>query len=337
MALPHVRLSRALSLSTRRAALASAFVFDIDGVLLRGNAALPRARESLERLRTARVPFVLLTNGGGETEQAKAHKLSALLGPIDVEQVILSHTPMRDDVASFRDRKVLILGCRDVVEVARSYGLTRPVTAMDLTADWPERYPFHFYERREMADREEPIAAVFKLHDPSNWAPEIQVTLDVLRGGWPYGSGLGVGGKRQCVPFYSSNADLVFAAAYPVPRLAGGSFTMALRALWRAQCGEELEVTQYGKPFKKTYDFAARQLSRWAAMSGAGTGDGFSRIFMVGDNPQSDIEGANRAGAPWYSVLVRSGVFRGGDNDLEHPAKVVVQGVEEAVALAFSE
>lgn len=52
---------------------------------------------------------------------------------------------------------------------------------------------------------------------------------------------------------------------------------------------------------------------------------------MIGDNPEGDIEGANRKG--WNSILVRTGLFKEGENCKEHPAKYVVQDMEEAVRL----
>jgi ribonucleotide monophosphatase NagD (HAD superfamily) len=55
---------------------------------------------------------------------------------------------------------------------------------------------------------------------------------------------------------------------------------------------------------------------------------------MVGDNPKSDVAGANSMGRPWQSVLVRTGVFQG-ENDREHPADVVVDDVAEAVSFAL--
>ena len=342
-----------------RRSAATGVVFDIDGVLFRGNEPLPHARASLDRLDAAGVPWILLTNGGGEPEAVKAAKLAKLLGrPVDLDQVVLSHTPMRTLCAPLAARRVLILGCRDVGAVAASYGLRRAVTARELLHDEPARYPFidvAAHERRRLPDRDEAVAAVMVLHDPNSWGAEIQIAMDVLRGGVPFGAGAGggeaaaAGGRVQAVPYYSSNADLLFAAAYPVPRLAGGSFTVALRALWRAQHGEELAVTQFGKPERRTYDFARAQLARWAARAaggagsggggggcGGGGGDSFQRIFMVGDNPKSDIRGANAAGAPWISVLLRSGVFRGGDNDPSDPARFVREGVREAVDLALS-
>ena len=75
---------------------------------------------------------------------------------------------------------------------------------------------------------------------------------------------------------------------------------------------------------------------------------------MIGDNPETDIRGANDAGDHWTSVLVRTGVFQvrangddskkhslymlhklwpsqGGDNSLTHPARSVQSDVGSAV------
>lgn len=53
---------------------------------------------------------------------------------------------------------------------------------------------------------------------------------------------------------------------------------------------------------------------------------------MIGDNPESDISGANKTEG-WKSVLVRTGVFRGEDNDKEFPADYVVDDIKEAIKL----
>lgn len=56
---------------------------------------------------------------------------------------------------------------------------------------------------------------------------------------------------------------------------------------------------------------------------------------MIGDNPKSDIRGANAIG--WNSILVRSGVFDGIKyaNDEYDPAKYVVDNFYEAIKLIF--
>lgn len=55
---------------------------------------------------------------------------------------------------------------------------------------------------------------------------------------------------------------------------------------------------------------------------------------MVGDNPEVDVRGANNAGKPWRSVLVRTGVFSGSGNYETCPADIVVDHVADAVEAA---
>lgn len=294
---------------------------------------LPGARNALAALTAARVPWLLLTNGGGELESKKAAKISAALGyPVRDDQVVLSHTPMRALCAPLAQQRVLVLGCRDSLAVARHYGLQRAVSAMDMLRDTPALYPFiDVTARVPLPDRDEPFAAVMVLHDPNSWGLELQVCMDVLRGGAPLGSG-----STQAVPYLYSNDDLTFSAAHPVPRLAAGSFTLALKALWAATSGvrEPLRVTAFGKPSTVTFNYAQQQLLEVAAADAVMLSS-FSRVFMVGDNPRSDIRGARAAGAPWSSILVRSGVFRGGGNDALDPADAVVQDVAAAVELVL--
>jgi ribonucleotide monophosphatase NagD (HAD superfamily) len=58
----------------------------------------------------------------------------------------------------------------------------------------------------------------------------------------------------------------------------------------------------------------------------------FDRIYMIGDNPASDIRGANRFG--WESVLVKTGVWKE-DDDVIHDAKYVVDDVLDGVIVAL--
>ena len=66
---------------------------------------------------------------------------------------------------------------------------------------------------------------------------------------------------------------------------------------------------------------------------------------MVGDNPESDIMGANNYKSPhhtdWISVLVKTGVYREGDARYDFDARpelrprVVVDDVQAAMDWAF--
>jgi hypothetical protein len=70
-----------------------------------------------------------------------------------------------------------------------------------------------------------------------------------------------------------------------------------------------------------------------AGASRAAAASLFSGIYAVGDNPAADVRGANTAGTPWVSVLVRTGVWqgRGAKNSDTDPAHVVVHDVLGAV------
>jgi ribonucleotide monophosphatase NagD (HAD superfamily) len=59
-------------------------------------------------------------------------------------------------------------------------------------------------------------------------------------------------------------------------------------------------------------------------------------FYMIGDNPEVDIKGANDSG--FLSMLVRTGVFQGGlnNNDPNHPAKFVAKDSKDAVDLICS-
>jgi ribonucleotide monophosphatase NagD (HAD superfamily) len=56
----------------------------------------------------------------------------------------------------------------------------------------------------------------------------------------------------------------------------------------------------------------------------------------VGDNPLTDIAGANAAGGPWKSALVRTGMFRGAGNDAANPAHIVEDDILKVVKHVLS-
>ena len=94
----------------------------------------------------------------------------------------------------------------------------------------------------------------------------------------------------------------------------------------------------FGKPFQPTFAFAEKRLQAHRQML-LGRGktkigmEGLKRVYMVGDNPESDILGANQykseGGSEWLSILVRSGVYSGGEP--LHKPKTIVEDVWDAV------
>jgi len=83
----------------------------------------------------------------------------------------------------------------------------------------------------------------------------------------------------------------------------------------------ELEYFYFGKPYELTSNYAENLLKSKALLLGYELGT----IYMIGDNPKSDIKGTNDKG--WVSILVKTGIFTGKDepNDAENPATHVVE------------
>jgi ribonucleotide monophosphatase NagD (HAD superfamily) len=88
---------------------------------VRSSDALPRAHKALSYLQSQRIPFILLTNGGGRHESERVAELSSKLDvPIDESMFVQSHTPFAD-IDYLKDKTIMVVGgeedkCRLVAE-----------------------------------------------------------------------------------------------------------------------------------------------------------------------------------------------------------------------------
>uniref|UniRef100_A0A7S3DFK1 Uncharacterized protein n=1 Tax=Palpitomonas bilix TaxID=652834 RepID=A0A7S3DFK1_9EUKA len=259
---------RTLSTTAPLLAERSAVVSDIDGVLLRGDRVIPGVPDAMKKLKDSDIPLIFITNGGGVPEDAKAEQLSKLLDyDVRPEDVILSHTPMRDLGKKHENDLVLVAGHRNEAEVAEAYGFKN----FKLMEDYSRENPFLWFvdTKKHLAalNREgahpsdfppEPVKAIVVFTDPDSWGRDLQIMTDVLRStGVP-----GEESSEQVVPIYCSNPDFVWMSEFSVPRFAQGAFTQCLRMLYRQATGRELEVTQYGKPMPGTYHYAESLLEK---------------------------------------------------------------------------
>ena len=204
------------------------------------------------------------------------------------------------------------------------------------------------------------IDAMFVFDDPRDWSVDIQIIMDLLLSQQGYlgtyskknGNDAlpGCGWQQDGQPaLYFSNGDVLWSATYHLPRLGQGAFQAALAGVWhRFTDGHELQRRVIGKPQTETYSFAERVLTahRHEILRKMGLHQpaALTSVYMVGDNPESDIAGANgfssEAGTDWVSVLVRTGVWRAelqGEKALEGitKPKVVLGDVKEAVRWAL--
>lgn len=144
---------------------------------------------------------------------------------------------------------------------------------------------------------------------------------------------------------YFSNPDLFWATDYHLPRFGQGAFQAALQGVWNATTGGAmLEKTVIGKPHAHTYEYAEKVLdshhTEMMQQRGVGNIDQnrVKRVYMVGDNPESDIRGANEFKSPrgteWNSILVKTGVYKDGTVPAYTP-KVIVDNVSSAIRWAL--
>ena len=198
-------------------------------------------------------------------------------------------------------------------------------------------------------------------NDPRDWGLDCQLLLDVMlssRG--IVGTHSRKNGRKDLdnhgyqsdgqPALYFSNPDLLWASAYPLSRLGQGGFREALSGVWKAvtksACGVEvpLKYSVLGKPHQQTYEYAEKIMVRSREEAYGDDVQGkvpLEKVYMIGDNPESDIAGANGykslVGAEWMSVLVRTGVFKGENGAPSVEPRVVVDDVREGVSWALSD
>jgi HAD superfamily hydrolase (TIGR01456 family) len=290
---------------------------------------------------------------------------------MDKSMFVQSHTPFAEMTDLF-DKTILVAGGDGdkCAAVARGYGFKNVVTPADLVVAHPEIWPFAkvFKDYYESFANPLPkpidannkanslkIDAVFVYNDPRDWGLDASVILDLLLSEQGILGTLSSKNGDKSLPnngylqdsqphLYYSNPDLWWAAKYHLPRLGQGGFREAFAGLWSATTGNAtLEKTVMGKPHQPTYEFAERLLRKYRKnlYSSVGLNDPLRRVYMIGDNPESDIRGANNYRSPygseWRSCLVETGVYAGGEPPEGARPDVVSKDVGAAVKWALKD
>ncbi|KAI0143809.1 HAD-superfamily subfamily IIA hydrolase [Xylariaceae sp. FL1272] len=347
-----------------------AFAFDIDGVLLHVAKPIPGASDTLKYLQKEGIPFILLTNGGGKHERERVAELSDKLGvELSIENFVQSHTPFQqlvhqpwsENSKHLKDKNILVTGSDASKSrlIAEAYGFQSVITPADILVAHPTIYPFeplldsHYKATaRPLPEPNPKIDAIFVFNDPRDWSLDTQIIMDLLLSKeGVLGTYSPKNGKKQWQqdgqpPLYFSNPDLFWSASYHLPRFGQGAFQAALAGMWaKITEGRELKSTIIGKPYNRTYAYAENVLTKWRERSGPVTTP-LRRVYMVGDNPESDIRGANNRNTQngrghhseaveWYSILVKTGVWdRERDGWPKYKPSEIVDDVSKAVEWA---
>lgn len=289
---------------------------------------------------------------------------------------------------------VLVLGsdASKARRIANGYGFESVVTPGDILKACPEIFPFdplrEFYDRQEILPLPKPIYnpkadpamkledclkidGILTFNDPRDWAVDIQLIADLQlshRGylgtysRWNGDETMGSLKRWQndgqpAVIF--SNIDLQWSTGYHQSRLGQGSFHMAVRRVLQGLMSGlrymDVKTFEFGKPFPATYAHAWATLDQHRRRLGLPE---IKMVYMVGDNPESDIRGTHlwnahilqsgpRSKRPaygpyWKSCLVRTGVWEENSRPLEGLKKGwrpyrTVDDVRAAVELVLEE
>ncbi|KAM0009986.1 putative HAD-superfamily hydrolase, subfamily IIA, HAD superfamily [Helianthus debilis subsp. tardiflorus] len=315
--------------------------FDIDGVILRGRSPVGDSPKALKRLYDD-------DSGGGIPESRRASELSQLLGVnIDPIQVVQGHSPFKNLLTRFENELVVATGKGEPAVVMSEYGFKKAVSLDEYTSyfdsidplapykTWTTKQPCNKQRNLSFDATSERVKAAFVVSDPVDWSRDIQVLCDILRsGGLP-------GEKSEHQPdMYFAADDLEYQAVFPSERLGMGAFRIALESIFNRIHHKPLKYTSFGKPNPFVFKNAESILMQLQSLTSDADLNGdykdkkshhFETLYMIGDNPSVDIKGARQAGHPWFSILTRTGVFRGKENHSDYPADLVVDTVEEAV------
>uniref|UniRef100_A0A8C6RU15 Haloacid dehalogenase-like hydrolase domain-containing 5 n=1 Tax=Nannospalax galili TaxID=1026970 RepID=A0A8C6RU15_NANGA len=282
------------------------FLFDIDGVLVRGHRVIPAALEAFRRLvnsqRQLRVPVVFVTNAGNILQHSKAQELSALLEcKVDPDQVILSHSPLKLFL-QYHNKRMLVSGQGPLVENAQALGFRNVVTVDELRLAFPvldmvdlKRRPKTTVMRTGWVTSPSTMLLgslwVLLLGEPIRWETNLQLIMDVLLSNGNPGTGLATAPYPH-LPVLASNMDLLWMAEAKMPRFGHGTFLLCLETIYRKVTGKELRYEGLtGKPSILTYQYAEDLIKQQAERRGWVAP--IRKLYAIGDNPMSDVYGAN--------------------------------------------
>ncbi|NXX83635.1 HDHD5 hydrolase, partial [Urocolius indicus] len=291
------------------------FLFDIDGVLVRGKTPIPAAKTAFQKLVNSQgqflVPVVFVTNAGNCLRQKKADQLSHLLGvPVSQDQVMMSHSPLRM-FKRYHEKCVLVSGQGPLLDIAQDLGFCQPITIETLR----EKHPL--LDAVDHDRRPSVLVTVVLFGEPVRWETNLQLIIDVLLTsgypGNPYHHE-----NYPHIPVLACNMDLMWVAEAQSPRFGHGTFMVCLENIYKKITGKDLKYEALmGKPSQVTYQYAEHLIRAQAAqrqwhkpiqtLYAVGGSAALSRDEDTDNSWENEL--ACAAAARCRSVLVCTGVY----------------------------
>ncbi|KAJ6668401.1 hypothetical protein lerEdw1_015778 [Lerista edwardsae] len=275
------------------------FLFDIDGVLVRGKTPIPAARKAFQKLLNSQgqflMPVVFVTNAGNCLRQKKADQISHVLGvPISQTQVIMSHSPLRM-FKRYHEKCVLVSGQGPLLDIAKQYPFENPITIDRLRETYPLLDMVDHDRRPKVlpspAVELPKIEAIVLFGEPVRWETNLQLIIDVLLTSGCPGNPYPQATYPQ-IPVLACNMDLMWVAEAQSPRFGHGTFMVCLENIYKKITGKDLKYEALmGKPSELTYHYAEYLIRTQAAAKKWKRP--IQTLYAIGDNLMTDIYGAN--------------------------------------------
>ena len=127
--------------------------------------------------------------------------------------------------------------------------------------------------------------------EPIRWETSLQLLIDVLvTNGKPSAAPNSI--PNPHIPILACNMDLQWSAEAPMARFGHGAFLLSLENLYKKVTNQELVYTALvGKPSEITYRHSEHILQEQARL--IHQHNAIKHIYFIGDNPCTDIFGAN--------------------------------------------
>lgn len=226
------------------------FIFDMDGVIYRGQEATPGAAEFIARLRQAAIPFIYLTNNSSTPPDKVAARLAAMGIPATAGEIMTSADVTAAEVRrAVTGRRALVIGEEGIRLALAAAGFT-PV------------------EDHRQAD-----VVVVGIDRQATYARLREAALAIRRG----------------APFYATNTDRTLPTEVGLVPGAGAIVGFL-------EIATDVQPIVIGKPSPGFFLHALRALGTPAGLTVA-----------VGDRPETDILGGQRAGLRTLAVLTGAG------------------------------
>jgi HAD superfamily hydrolase (TIGR01450 family) len=256
----------------RNRALIDALVLDIDGVLLLRGKPLSGSGELLALLRREAIPFSLMTNAANISIEARCQQFQREGLPVVPADIVSSGHTLEDYIhdQGYMGQLFFLMGELGDPCYAEQAGLRT-------TKSFEELYD---------------CAGVLVGEGKYDW----QKTINRVINFFVKAAGQG---KRSKPPLIVPNPDRLFPAGDGEIRIASGGISRLIEEVL-STFGVEIDTVYLGKPYTPIFRYNHSYLEERANRSLA-----LSRVLMLGDTLEGDIEGARRFG--YLSALMLTG------------------------------